>query len=266
MNTVRLLVPLMALSLGMVACNDDTSDTSDATDGTDDTDVASETAKVRLVHLGVFPGDTGTDVDIFVNGEASGVSLAFKDTTDYVELDVGTYTFDIVPKGGAIGDSVFTVADFDLEADTTWSFVASGYAAGAGEGDAAFNVTAFEDNGGDVPAGKTRLNVFHKAGAAALNPVDVWVVDASCTPVGDAPLLAGFAYNAEAPGVDLDPGALGVGFDVGANATVDACFQVPDLGADVFVNVYAVNTSAGVPSLVAHLPDGTSAEVQAVAN
>lgn len=262
MNHFRIVIPLLALSMGAVACNDDEpTDTTDNTDATDDTDAADETARVRLVHLGVFPGDTATDVDVFVNGEASGITIGFKDTTDYVELPVGTYTFDIVPAGGAIGDSVFNVADFALEADTTWSFIASGYVAGAEAGDAGFAVQAFEDNGGDVPAGKTRLNVFHTAGLAALNPVDVWVVDASCAPVGQSPLLAGFAYGDVAAAVDLDPGALGVGFDVGANATVDACFQVPDLGADTFVNVFAVNTSAGAVSLVAHLPDGTNAEV-----
>lgn len=262
MTYARLMLPLLALSFGLVACNDDgETDTTDTTDSTDDTDTADETARVRLVHLGVFPGDINTDVDIFVNGEASGITFGFKDTTDYVELPVGTYTFDVVPSGGAIQDSVETVADFSLEADKTWSFIASGYVAPPAQGDAAFGVSAFEDNGGDVPAGKIRLNIFHTAGLGALNPVDVWVVDSSCAPVGEAPLLDNFAYGQVAAGIDLDPGALGVGFDVGGDATVDACFQVPDLGADAFVNVYAVNDSAGGVSLVAHRPDGTAAEV-----
>ena len=57
-----------------------------------------ETGEVRLAHFGVFPGDTGTDVDVFINGEASGITFGFKETTDFVALPVGNYDFDITKK------------------------------------------------------------------------------------------------------------------------------------------------------------------------
>jgi hypothetical protein len=256
MTIARFLIPALVLSFAIAGCAEETDD-----DPIIDPPVETETGKVRLVHLGVFPGDTGTAVDVFVNGEPSGITFSFKDVTDYVDLEVGTYDFDIVPAGGTIEQSVFSVDGFVLEADSTWSFIASGYVAPPTSADAAFSVSAFQDNGNDVPDGKIRLNVFHTAALGALNPVDVWVVDASCTPVGNGPLLDEFAYGSVAEGVDLAPGALGVGFDVGGDATVDACFQVPDLGADTFVNVFAVNTDGGSVSLLAHLEDGNAAEV-----
>lgn len=246
------LIPVLALS--MVAC-DDTGDDTDAI-----VDVPTETAKVRLAHFGVFPDGADSAVDVFVNGAASGITFSFKDTTDYVELPVGTYTFDIVPAGGAIEDSVFTVADFELAADQTWSVYAAG-APLAIDGQQDFTVGAFQDDASDIAMGNIRLNVVHAAALTALDPVDVWVVDANCAPAGNEPLLANFAFGATSGNLDIPAGALGVGFDIGGDATVDACFQVPDLGGDQLVNVYAVNDAAGNVSIVAHTPNGMNAEV-----
>ncbi len=217
------------------------------------------TAMVRLMHLGVFPNDENTGVDIYADGAPTGVTFEFKQGTPYVELPVGTYTFDVVPSGGTIDDSVFTVPDFALAEGEMWSIYAAGYVAPEGD-DAGFGVGAFTANLDGIPAGNVRLNIIHAAALAAFDPVDVWLVDAECAPV--APVLEGFAYGDAALDVDVPAGPLGVGLDVGQDATVDACFAVPDLGADIVVDVYAVNDSQGAPSLIAHLPDGTVAELQ----
>jgi hypothetical protein len=223
-----------------------------------DGDGAAATGMLRLVHLGVFPNDTGTDVDIFVNGENSGITFAFKQGTDYVELPVGTYDFDVVPSGGTIDDSVFTVSDFALGEGEKWEIYAAGYVAPEGD-DNGFGVGAFLENSDGIPAGNNRLNVVHAGALGALTPVDVWVVDDQCAPV--MPLLTDFNFGDIAADVDLPNAAIRVGFDVGQDATVDACFEIPALGGDILVNAFAVNDSQGNVSIIAHLPDGSIAEL-----
>ena len=208
----------------------------------------------------MFPGDTGTDVDVFVNGEASGITFGFKQTTDFVDLPAGTYNFDIVPAGGTIDDSVFTVADFALQADAQWSVFAAGYVAGGDAGNA-FTVGAAQEDRATIPDGNVRVQVVHAAALGALDPVDVWAVDDACAPV--EPLAAGFAFT-NVGNFDLPSTAVNVGFDVGADGTVDACYKIPDVGVtNDIVSVYAVNTDGGDITLVAHLPDGTNAEISA---
>ncbi len=238
---------------------DSTMDTTTAdTSTTDATDTAGDMGMIRLLHLGVFPNDANTSVDIFANGAPTGVTFEFKQGTPYVELPAGTYTFDVVPSGGTIDDSVFTVADFPLGAGEVWSAYAAGYVAPEA-GNAGFSVAAFQDDADGIPAGNLRLNVVHAAALGALDPVDVWVVDAECAPV--SPLLVDFAYGDIAANVDIPAGAINIGFDVGQDATVDACFTVPDLGGDILVDAYAVNDSQGNVSIIAHLPDGSVAEL-----
>jgi hypothetical protein len=227
-------------------------------DQTGDGDGDRETGMLRLIHLGVFPNDTNTTVDIFVNGAASGISISFKEGTDYVELPVGEYTFDIVPAGGSIDDSVLTVADFPISAGDMWEVIAAGYVAPDGD-DAPFTVLAFPEDADGIPSGSTRLNVFHTGALAALTPVDVWVVDDNCDPV--SPLLPDFEFGQVAGNVDVPSAPLWVGFDVGQDATVDACFAIPALGGDIMVNAFAVNDDAGNVSIVAHLPDCSIAEL-----
>lgn len=254
MRFANFLVP--ALLLGLAACNDDGGE--DPTDDTDDDTAAAETARIRLTHLGVFPTEESA-VDIFVNGENAGITFSFGDTTDYVELPVGTYDFAVVPAGGTIDQAAVTVDDFALAADESWAIVAQGYVAPEG-GQPALSVGAFQEDYDGLEAGTTRLNVFHSAALPAFDPVDVWVVDGDCAPVGNEPLIDNFAYGAVTGGVDIPAGAIGVGLDVGGDATVDACFQVPDLG-DALVNVFASNDNAGAPFLLAQLPEGRDAEL-----
>lgn len=234
------------------------STTEEEEETTEEETTGGEEGRVRLMHLGVFPGDENTGVDIFVNGEAPGITFEFKQGTDYVALPVGTYDFDIVPAGGTIDDSVFTVEGFAIEAGVDYAVFASGYL-DPGDGDGEFGVAFFPENPADIAEGDTRLNVIHAAALGAFNPVDVWLVDENCDPT--MPLLEDFPYLGGALDFDVPVGPLSLGLDVGQDATVDACFFVPELPGGALINVYAVNTSEGVPSLIAHLPDGSIAEV-----
>jgi hypothetical protein len=227
--------------------------------GDGDGDDPVETGMLRLMHLGVFPGDTNTTVDIYVNGANSGISLDFKQGTDYVELPVGAYDFDIVPGGGTIDDSVLTVEGFAIAQGDMWEVVAAGYVAGD-PADAGFTVIAHPEDAEGIAADGMRINVFHVGALGALSPVDVWAVDENCEPV--APVIPGFNFGDIASNFDVPNVSTRIGLDVGQDATVDACFEIPALGAGVMVNAFAVNDDGGNVSIVAHLPDGSVAEIQ----
>ena len=200
-----------------------------------------------------------TEVDIFVAGAASGISLSFKDTTAFVDLPAGSYDFDIVPSGGTIDDTVFSVTDFQLSEGDMWSIYAAGYVSPADDTGNPFTVGAIAEDRTDIPDGNVRVQVTHAAAAGALTPVDVWVVDDACAP--DTALLPGFNFG-DTASVDLPTTEANLGFDVGGNGSVDACFKVPDVSvANDIVSVYAVNDDAGNVTLVAHLPDGSNAEI-----
>jgi hypothetical protein len=252
---------ILALGCGGHKDHHDHSDHDDHDDHDDDDDDTGEAdpsvGEVRLAHFGVFPDDAGTEVDVFVNGEASGITFGFKETTGFVELPAGSHTFDIVPAGGAIDDSVFTVEDFDLQSGSQWSIYAAGYVASdAGSG---FTVNAIQEDRVSIPEGQVRVEVVHAAALSALDPIDVWVVTEACEP--DSPLVTDFEFNTSGT-FDLPSTGINVGFDVGQDGTVDACFKIPDVGiTDDIVTVYAVNTDGGDVSLIAHLPDGTNAEI-----
>ena len=71
-------------------------------------------ARVAVGHFAPF-ADTidGTAVNVLVNGNVTLENVKFKDFTDYLELDAGDYTIDIVPVGAtdpAITGS-FSLAD-----------------------------------------------------------------------------------------------------------------------------------------------------------
>jgi len=197
---------------------------------------------------------------VFVNGASVGLVFGFKDTTGFVDLPAGSYDFDIVPAGGTIEDSVFNVPGFTVADGEQWSVYAAGYVAPA-DGNNGFTIGAIPESRGDIPAGQVRVQVVHAAALAAFDPIDVWLVDGDCAPVD--PLAAGFAFG-DMGVFDLPNTSLNVGLDVGQDATVDACYKIPDVGvSDDIVTVYAINNDAGVPSLVAHLPDGSNAEINA---
>ncbi|HCH64182.1 MAG TPA: hypothetical protein DFR83_15365, partial [Deltaproteobacteria bacterium] len=216
--------------------------------------------QVRLAHFGVFPMDANTEVDVYVDGRNS-YTFGFKETSIYVPLPAGTYKFDIVPTGADISEAVLTVPEFAVADGDAFSVYAAGYVDSAADG-SALSIGAFAEDTSDLEAGKVRVTVVHAAAAAAFSPVDVWVVDDGCAP--DSPLLTDFNFG-DNGSVDLDGTAVNVGLDAGQDGTVDACFKIPAVEgvADKVVTVYAVNTDAGVPSLVAHLPDGSNAEIPA---
>ncbi len=75
-------------------------------------------------------------------------------------------------------------------------------------------------------------------------------------------LLENVDYGATGT-VEYAAAALTVGLDTNDDGTPEYTFDVPDLGADTQVNVFAVLNDQGNPFLLAHFPDGSTASVPA---
>ena len=118
------LLPFMLVAA--LGCDDDESKTPGDGDAGTDAEVTDK-ARVRVIHL----APAAEDVDIFVNGgeEAAIEALGFAESTDYVELDPGSYDFDVSPAGGSVDDAVISAADVTLEAGKDYTVAAWGASA-----------------------------------------------------------------------------------------------------------------------------------------
>lgn len=223
------------------------------TDETDTDETEPETARVRVVHA----SPDAPAVDLYVNGEASGVvDFAFLGTTAFIELPVGEYSFAVAPTGTDFESAVPTTLDVELTADATYTAVAHGYLDTSVESNG-FAITPFASDDSTPTDGSFRVQVVHAAAAGAFAKVDVWNITDAANPT---PLIPDFDYGEEVT-TELPAGvAYKLGLDINGDQVVEAAFDIPDTLTG-FVGVYAVNDSDGNPSLLAHFEDGTSVQL-----
>ena len=246
---MRTFTALMCLS--MLACSGDSDDsgTDDLdpdldTAGDDHGDDHEATAQVRVLHL----SPDAPAVDVFVNAgdEATVSELEFEVGTAYLEVPAGTYDFQVAAAGTTAADAVLSIEGLALDADTAYTAVAYGALADIA-------ALALVDDSEGIEAGNIRLQVSHTA--SGVGAVDLWEL------TGGAMLVDDFAYGATGT-LDVPAGALELGLDLDEDAVPDVTFSVPDLGADIAVNVFAVTDATGA-FLLAQLPDGSTARVDA---
>jgi hypothetical protein len=211
-------------------------------EGPGDTPVAK--AKVRAIHL----SPDAPAVDLFANDGATAAAsgLAFPNSTGYLELDAGTYDFDLAPAGQPASASVLAIDDLALEGGTSYTAAAIGPVA-------SLQALALVDAVDGIPAGSFRVRAIHAA--AGVGKVDIWAL-------GDTPakVYSQVDFGVAGDPLDLPAGAYTLGFDVNADATPDLVFETPDLPAGLFINLFAVKQADAV-FLVAQLPDGTTARI-----
>lgn len=81
-------------------------------------------ARVAVLHLAPFAAELeGTAVNIAINGDVAFEGVQFKDFVDYVELDAGDYTIDIIPVGAT---EPAISATYSLADGTDYSVMAIG--------------------------------------------------------------------------------------------------------------------------------------------
>ena len=257
--------------LSLIACSGDKEDTAVETEdtavtteetGTEETDTeetdTEETgtvaaAQVRVVHA----SPDAPAVDIYVNGEAAGINdLAFTNTTGFVELPAGDYSFAVAPAGTDFASAVPVTLDVTLAEGDVFTAIAHGYLDTSVESNG-FAITPFAGDLSSPSDGTFRAQVVHAAAGSAFAKVDIWNITDEANPT---PLIPDFDYGEEVT-TELPTGvAFRLGIDVDADATPDAVFEIPD-SLSGFVGVYAVNDVNNSPSLIAHFEDGTSIQL-----
>jgi hypothetical protein len=117
-------------------------------------------ARVAVAHFAPF-ADTieGTAVDIVVNGNTALENVRFKDFTDYIDFDAGTYTIEIFPVGAS--EAAIT-GEFMLEDGNDYSLFAVGNGITQD-----LELMALSDNSETPATGNLNIRVVHTAPFAA---------------------------------------------------------------------------------------------------
>ncbi len=227
-------------------------DTTD-TDTDTDTDTAADGAAIRVIHAS--PGAPA--VDVWVMGDDAPVieGLAYGETSDYLDVPAGDYTFEIRVAGdGGDVDPVFTTDALTLAEGDSISAIAAGQV--GGDGDAAFRVLALADGFEDAGAGNAAVRVVHAGSDAPAVDIDVGN-DGKVELPGVAPYA-----DSGAEGVPLPSGeALQVG--ILADGAPVTAFTTPELPEGAPLYVIATGLLADLPrvetgfSLLAVGPDGS---------
>lgn len=231
----------------------DTEETDTEETDTEETDEPAGTAQVRVVHA----SPDAPAVDIFVNGEPSGIEgFTFKSTTGFIELPSGDYSFAVAPAGATFDEALPITLDATLASGGAYTAVAHGYLDTSMESNG-FALSPFVNDLSTPNAGTFKVQVIHAAAASAFAKVDLWNIT---DPDNAMPLIPDFDYGEEVT-TELPTGiGFVLGIDVDADAQPDAVFDIPD-SLSGFVAVYAINDVNGNPSLLAHFEDGTNAEL-----
>jgi len=205
--------------------------------------MGSDGAMVTAVHLAPeVPAAGDTEVAIFVNGDNSGVTIAYGDSTGRIPLAAGTYDIGI---GLPDGDTpLLELMDVELNDGDDLTVVAYR------TNDALpVDVFVFNNSTDGLAAGAGRVFVGHGANDPALDPVNITTSDedgiADC-----ATLIPDFAFGTIFPAdgvADLSAGTVNVGFDVMDD--MDACPQVGPV---------PVTVTDGVVSILVAVDENTS--------
>lgn len=200
-------------------------------------------ARVAVAHFAPFADEeTGTFVDILVNGDTALTDVQFKEFTSYLEFDAGTYTIDVVPVGAA--EPAIT-GEFMLEDGNDYTL----YAVGNGVTQD-LELWALSDNVDAPMAGNLNVRIVHAAPFAAN--------------------LAATEVSIRTDGGDLVNGLTGVPYGVDSGF-----FQIPagnyDLkiasndGSVNFIDIDAVDLSEGADVTIFAVGDGINQPLGAVA-
>ncbi len=187
------------------------------------------TSTLRIVHAS--PDAPPVDVYSANSSVPLATSLAYGQSTDYLELAAGTYKLALRAAGASPSDApAYTTSDITLTRDHQYTAIAAGLLASSNSADS-FRVLPLEEDFTAPGTGMLRIRVVHAGADAPTVALDVGNDDPSAPEV---PSLARFA-DTGAAGLELPAGQpLQVGV-VAGGSTVTA-FTTPALpeGAEVF--------------------------------
>jgi len=151
----------------------------------------SEVARIRAAHL----SPDAPNVDVYIDGEPALEDVAFRDVSDYNELQPGTYDVEVTEAG----NEETVLFEDSLEVETgTYTLAALGEQSGENQ---PLSVEVFEDDPSD-PGDNARVNAYHAAPDAPA--VDITDEDSGDALVED--LAFGEVQSFEAPAGDYTLG------------------------------------------------------------
>lgn len=195
---------------------------------------------VQVVHL----SPDAPAVDVWANGSGPYLmAVPYLAATPTYRVSAGTYGLDFT----AAGDVVPVLsADVMVENRSSYTVV-------AWDELSMLRPAVLQNDIDGLMPGYIRLQVTHTA--VGVGTVDLWDLSSGIQLIDD------FDFGGSGR-LDVPAGALNLGLDLDEDGMADVTFDVPELGADVLVNVFAINDSDGV-ALYALYRDGTTARVDA---
>lgn len=206
--------------------------------------------RIRAIHL----SPDAPNVDIYVDEEppAAVTDLAFGESTTYVDLDAGTYTFNITAEGAPPPPpSVLDVGPIQLESGKAYTAVAFN------ELLAPIEALPLVDDLSNPGAGNIRLRAIHVA--PDVGEVDIYEVS---NPQSPTLLYENVAFRTAGDYLTpLPAGSYAIGFDVNNDAVADLTFVTPALTEGSILNVFAVSDGPADVFLIAQFQNGVTARI-----
>ncbi|MBU1240604.1 DUF4397 domain-containing protein, partial [Myxococcota bacterium] len=225
--TLTLSFALVALffSFATVSCDDDDdSNNTNNINNVNNTNNAT-TASIRVLHLS--PDAPG--VDIYVNGETSVVTnLMFPEGTEFLEVDAGTYTFNVTATNTPVDQSV-------LDIENAMLMGGSAYTAVAYDNLGDIKALLLEEDWSGLEAGDIRVRAIHTA--ASVGEVDIWEIS---DPENPTALFTNVGFGDVGAYMDLPAGAYILGIDVDDDMVPDLRYDLPALPEGTIANIFAV--------------------------
>lgn len=158
---IRLLtIGLVIAAFTMIGCDDD-----------EITEPLGEGAKLRVVHA----SPDAPAVDIYAEGVSGALitDLAYGETSDYLDLDPGTYNIQLRAAGAASGSPpAFETGDLDIDDGAKITALAVGLL-GSANNDDKFRVLPLAEDFDDPGAGNVAVRIIHGSADAPTVAVDV---------------------------------------------------------------------------------------------
>jgi hypothetical protein len=241
-----LLVPGV-LALGLIGCSE-TSNGGGGVGGDGGTGGAPPTGNVTVAHFAPeVPTAMDTTVVVWINNEASSLTVTYGTSTGRQALEAGSYTFGL---GTATEELVTLATGVVVEAGDDFVLVAfRDEAAATPPANLPVNLSALRADTNGLDDFNGRVVWLHGADNAALSPVDV-INNNACPP----PLIAGLVFGADAttdiiiaPLSPSDP--YNFGLDITDNDMCDAAV------------LFRARVAAGVSTVVVPVDEGVDAEL-----
>jgi len=202
---------------------------------------AVDSAGIRAVHL----SPDAPAVDVWVDGQLAVEDLAFEDVQGPLPVAPGPHRIEVVA-AGTMGPAVID-RQMVFEEGRDYSVIAFGNLA---------NIEEAKMKVGNCPAGPGSycIQAFHAADG--VGPVDLWDLDAG------VPVVTRLGYG-DRDAVMAAAGAFTLGLDADRDGSADFSFDIPDVGDQINLQVFAVLDAMGSPFLQVVLDDASVVRIDA---